>query len=204
MADLLQGDSNGANVTPTQDQRESEARILKLEAERKILLEQLSKDYQIREWLKSGATAVAFLGLLITAWSASLQLGDSRRARFDERFEQAVKSLAGDRTAERLGGVSALNGFLNAGSSRQNDALSALVNGLSIESDPVIRASIIDVFAQIKIGSVNQSAIDTALRSLVNRDRTVGWTFLRSHQGDLPSYVVEVEPDLLDTLLRCY
>lgn len=178
-----------------QDIRESEARILKLEAERKVLQDQLSGSYRTREWLKAGATAVGFLGLFITLLSALLQFNESRRVRSDERFEQAVKSLAGEKVAERLSGVSALNGFLAPEYSRESDALSALVNGLAIESDAVVRAAITDIFTHIGSRSIPVDALNSALSSLVNRNRTVGWMFLRSRKGDLRDFIMMVDPE---------
>ena len=164
-----------------QERREAEARVLKLEAERKLLVDQASRSYQLREWVKAGATAVAFLGVLFTAGTALVQLSESRKARSDERFEQAVKNLAEDKPAQRLSGVSALNGFLTA-KVRQEDAMSALINALAIENEPVVRDAITDVFAHLD-GSVTESALNSALRATAARSRTVGRTVLRARGG---------------------
>jgi uncharacterized protein YjbI with pentapeptide repeats len=177
----------------TRNEKEADARILKLEAEQKLLAEQLTGEYRLREWLKSGATAVAFLGILVAAWSGFQQLSESRRAHVDEHFDQAVKSFASEKVAERLSGVSALNGFLASGSPRQSDAMSALLNGLSIEADSVVRGSIIDVFSQIRPGQLPRNVLGSALRSVAIRNRAAGKTFYLNKR--VPTFVSETEPE---------
>jgi len=71
-------------------------------------------------------------------------------------------------------GVSGLNLFLRDGSpSLQNQALQFLVNGLSLETDVQVRGGILDVLADLRSAHLSQGALDEALRTAVERNRSL-------------------------------
>jgi hypothetical protein len=118
------------------------ASIRKATLEANLLERQLSKRYELREWLK----ALTGLGAIAALLAALFQLHQNYYQRSEDRLERAISRLANPNTNERLAGVSTLLVFLDEGSSGQRRiALSALANSVAAETEPVVWGAILDV-----------------------------------------------------------
>jgi uncharacterized protein YjbI with pentapeptide repeats len=129
------------------------ASIRKATLEAKVLERQLSKPYELREWLKA-LTGLAAIAALLAAF---FQLQQNHYQRSEDRLERAISRLASPNTNERLAGVSTLRVFLDEGSGGQRRiALSALANSVAAETEPVVWGAILDVLKHADSSSRNE------------------------------------------------
>jgi uncharacterized protein YjbI with pentapeptide repeats len=142
------------NVPPPES-----AAITKATLEAKLLERQLSKPYELREWLKA-LTGLAAIAALLAAF---FQLQQNQYQRSEDRLERAITRIASPNTNERLAGVSTLRVFLDEGSSGQRRiALSALANSVAAETEPVVWGATLDVLKHADSRSRDEILADLA------------------------------------------
>jgi uncharacterized protein YjbI with pentapeptide repeats len=161
--------------------QEARERIAKLNLEkRKLQLEIRSLSRQLSwrglalEWLKSAGVLAALLGVGVTLYIGFGQIRQSEQNRSAERFDKALTRLASEKSSERITGVSALRLFLSErDTSLQAQALHFLVNAVSVETDPLVQAALLDVFNELKADNVGPQALDDSLRTAVERNKSL-------------------------------
>jgi len=183
---------------PALEQREAEARIAKLNVERRILSLQLSRKYEQREWLK----VLAGLGGLFAAFAAIASFSfsafrwqqesiDARQVRIEERLDQALVRLGSDSASTRLSGIVSLKSFLTDDNcERHPRVLLALTHDLASERELINRSAIIEVLDGIDSKVVANSTLNEALQSLVRFNRT----FLRDGKLNQTRSPTNIQP----------
>jgi uncharacterized protein YjbI with pentapeptide repeats len=146
--------------TPT---GEESALARKTELESKLLEQQLSKPFEVREWLKA-LTGLAAIAALLAAF---FQLQQNYYQRAEDRLERAIARLASSNMSERLAGLSTLRIVLDEGpSSQRRIALSALANSVAAESEPIVSGAILDLLKY-----TDTESQDGVLEELANGSR---------------------------------
>lgn len=146
----------------------------KLSLEKRLLQRQLSAQGLLMAWLQAASVPAALFGAILAFFVGFSQLRQGSENQAADRFDKALTRLASTRPEERVTGVSGLQLFLRDGNVLlQNQALQFLINGLSTESDTRVRGEILDVLADLPRGSPSQAALDEALHTAVERDRSL-------------------------------
>lgn len=148
--------------------------IRKLQLETQSLSRQLSRLGFTLEWLKSAGVLVALIGVGVSLYIGFRQARQVEQDRLNERFDRALTRLASDKVNERITAVSGLGLFLTEhNKSLQGPALHFLVNAVSLESDPLVQSAILDIFKQLKPSQISEAAVNEALVTAVERNRSL-------------------------------
>jgi len=172
----IEGPSINGTTAPHLDKgaEKLDLEIRKLQLETLSLSRQLSRLGFTLEWLKSAGVLVALIGVGVSLYIGFRQARQVEQDRLNERFDKALTRLASDKVNERITAVSGLGLFLTEhNKSLQGPALHFLVNAVSLESDPLVQSAILDVFKQLKPSQVSEAALNEALVTAVERNRSL-------------------------------
>jgi hypothetical protein len=125
--------------SPTDDEEALSPEKLRLEVE--SLRRELSVRNNWMEWMKAASGPVAVLGLIVSTIITSLQMGAAREAGLEDRFQKQVAHLGASSPTEKLTGVAGLSFILGdrTEAKRHQEAVSFLVNALTVEPDATVR-----------------------------------------------------------------
>ncbi len=180
---MAEGRDNAVNPPPNPSAPQGGETVIDIEADlqiEKLRLEVESLRHKLfhrndwMEWMKAASGPVAVLGLVISTILAALQMGAAREAGLEDRFQREVAHLGSSSTSERLTGVAGLSLILGDGlqAKRHREAVSFLVNELSVEQDTTVRGAMVDAIAQLDPKKPSQSALaEEALQLLIARNR---------------------------------
>jgi uncharacterized protein YjbI with pentapeptide repeats len=148
----------------------------KLALEKRLLARQLSPQGVLLAWLQGASVPVALLGAILAFFVGFGQLHQGAENQAADRFDKTLTRLASTRPDERMTGVAGLQLFLQGDSGLlQTQALQFLINGLSIETDGRVSGAILDVLRDLPRGTPSQAALDEALRTAIERNRSLTW-----------------------------
>ncbi|HEY2117589.1 MAG TPA: pentapeptide repeat-containing protein [Candidatus Acidoferrum sp.] len=183
-------------VPPTVDEQK-EASLEKLRLETQVLRQQLSAQFRFLEWLKALTAPIAILAFVWTIATGFDQLREEHVARDREAFDRAVTRLGSDKAGERLTGIVSLEAFLtyktpsrswtdlfsalfsskNTNEDRKSAIVRHLVDATALEPDMAVRSALLDTISRLRRDEIGQTLLDEALRTVVERNRTLlfGW-----------------------------
>ena len=202
----MSDENDGQPSRETLERIEAQKRIEKLSLEqetlrleKRSLLRQLSWTGVLLEWLKAATVPAAVLGVLVTYIVGLGQFREAEEARAADRFDKSLTRLASDKASDRITGISGLRLFLSEPSqSRHTAALHFLINALSLETDPIVQSSILDVFTGQDVRGIEVAALNSALKTAVERDRSITASILASAH----TRVDELRRERLSQLLK--
>jgi uncharacterized protein YjbI with pentapeptide repeats len=189
------------------DRQEQNARIRKLASEEKniglqnekLRLElhgvhqenspraKLSKGF--REWM----TALSGLAFASTIAVGILTVRSNYTEQAETRFDHAVQRLASVAVRERLTGITALAGFINAGGDHARQSLLLLVRVIMTEDDAIVREALSSaIIIAASNSKTDEATRKEALKLLIvnSRNRGVGDCRTRSSQPDEIGYSI--------------
>jgi hypothetical protein len=165
--------SDGPASAPIESRSAKElAEVEKLNAEIRIIKDQLSLKYNLREWLKA-ITGIAALGALL--WSVITGFDQLQQARQDKQrdaLERALNRLVSANAVERVVGANSVRAFLSGYDVRQRSiALISLAGAIAQEHDVSARSSVLAAFRDL--GSVPKTDLQYALSIVFEANRTL-------------------------------
>jgi len=168
--------------TPTQQPAPSEEAVSlsdelkteKLRIEILKLTSELSRQANLREWLKAATPIVGIIALAGTLWLGLRQAQQQQSSKFDEQIQSNISRLFGKEPRERLSGVAALSAVMTTGRPEyQERAFDAMINAIAAEDDAIVRGALLDALEGIDESRFGKETITSAAKRLVVRNRSL-------------------------------
>lgn len=155
------------------------ARKARLEAD--LLEEQFTPRYRHAEKLKIVAGASGLVLALISLIGGMLSVAgwfvnqvENRNLQIEERLDRSLGQLSADKPTQRVAAVSSLKSFLDTRSeSRNTRVVVSVANAIALETDPVVRNSMIAFFTDLDTSIVNLRSQTEGLTTLIKNNRGI-------------------------------